>query len=207
MRTDEIIKSKRWIDMKQRKYSIIVLMVSVCVCIIAMPLTALTDLSNLCPDGKFQTNEIITSNENYSDSGLDYYKKWHLVVSKTDGADAEPLIENGQCHIIIKSGGKQPSNIQLLMMPVSMSSGLNYRLSFDARSSKGRSISAELKKAGKDPVIYRSDSFSVGTEMKKYSMEFMMSSKCDHSAVMSFDLGKDTGDVWLSNVKFEMIDD
>jgi len=37
--------------------------------------------------------------------------------------------------------------------------------------------------------------------------EFMMSGKCDYSAVMSFDFGKDVGDIWLSNVKFEMIDD
>ncbi len=157
-------------------------------------------LSNICPDGNFESKEIITT-EGYPSYISSLAGKWQLIRNEPTTADGQAAIENGECHVKINAKGIYNWNIQLCMMPFKLENGNNYEVTFDARSSSPKNINVNFQKIGGDWPIYSRASFDIETEMKTYSFKFYKRRPTDSYTRLQFNLSGSTGDVWISNVR------
>jgi hypothetical protein len=134
---------------------------------------------------------------------------------KSDGIRL--FLSNGECHIKFKfrASGNVWDN-SLTASPVKLAGGKRYRVSFKAKASEPEDIYAGIFSpyANTNPYwgIGISSSGSSGLRipidrtMKTYTYVFRMLSPSDNNARFSFQLGKSTGDIWLSGVMVEELD-
>jgi hypothetical protein len=182
--------------MKNFRFNAII-MIALCA---ALPVFS-EDNDNLCPNGNFSSGEVMTLSGGYMAYRTELEGKWHLIIRPSDGAVARQAVENGKCHVTIKSIGGQDWNIQLCMMPFKIENGKKYRLTFDAKSTKKRKISTAFIKVGYDWNLYGGESIELDAAMKSYKTEFEMKYPTDGRTRLGFDLGSSTEDVWLANVR------
>ena len=100
----------------------------------------------------------------------------------------------------IASMGTNASSVMLSQDPINLEKGKSYKVTFNARASKNRSIKINL--AGlKDDISYSTEkTYDLTTNMKTYSFWFEMTNDTDIKAQLQFNLGDDTGKVYIDDV-------
>ncbi|CAM3170162.1 carbohydrate binding domain-containing protein [Paenibacillus lupini] len=149
--------------------------------------TVTTDTDTLDPE-KWNFVHVPTYNGNGS-IGTD-------VIGGTTYAKAE-----------ITNGGSQDYAVQLIQN-VTVGKGRYYKLSFDAKSSTNRTMSAKIGGGADRGWGTYSDVLSVNLtdEFKNYSMTFQMAADTDVLARLELNIGLNTNPVWIGNVKLEEVD-
>ncbi|WP_186579870.1 carbohydrate binding domain-containing protein [Aquibacillus kalidii] len=126
-----------------------------------------------------------------------------------DGAAGNSTNVNGESVTSISSVGGQPWGIQLFQSGMSFTKGMDYVLSFDAKSSKNRTIGAILENSSY--TRYVDETVQLTDTMQNYEFEFKMSA--NDTADLKFLLGMMDGseslgahDVTIDNVVLEVKD-
>lgn len=142
-----------------------------------------------------------------SDVSLDE-RYWNFVHVETFGGDGDVSVENvGGVPFAkseITSGGSQNYSVQLIQN-VSLGKGRWYKLTFDAKTSDPRTISAKFGGGETRGWATYSDnkSFNLADSVQSYEMVFQMTADSDNLARLEFNLGLSTKPVWIGNVKLE----
>ena len=159
-------------------------------------------------DGEFITDpEFATMNlepiEDTTNDVVPDNKNWQFAVGNFGGmakASVEELEEGTFAKIEVTHGGNQSYAVQLIQhLPVV--EGYSYMVNFDAKASKERSFfvspSGDLDNGWEKYGVFEA---SVGTETANYSFVFKMNSVTDPTARLEFNLGNDSGTIWIGNV-------
>lgn len=129
-----------------------------------------------------------------------------LFLENAGAASAE--IEKGMFKTSIVAGGSNSYSIQLLQAPMHIKQGYRYRVQFDAKASKTRELEVKIGgTADKGWTPYNTGRGETGgfvaelsQEMQRYTFDFVMIRETDTKARFEFQLGRDTGIIWLDNV-------
>ena len=134
-----------------------------------------------------------------------------LFLENAGTASAE--IVNGIFKTDIVNGGSNSYSIQLLQTPIEIKEGYKYKVQFDAKASKTREL--EVKIGGTSDrgwAPYNTGRGETGgfvaelsQEMNRFEFEFIMTQETDPKARFEFQLGKDTGTIWLDNISLTEI--
>jgi beta-glucanase (GH16 family) len=133
---------------------------------------------------------------------------WNFVHVDTFGGDGDISVENvGGVPFAkseITSGGSQNYSVQLIQN-VSLGKGRWYKLSFDAKTSDSRTISAKFGGGESRGWATYSDnkSFHLTDIVQSYEMVFQMTADSDNLARLEFNLGLSTEPAWIGNVRLE----
>ena len=159
-------------------------------------------------DGEFITDSSFTTMnlepiEDTTNDVIPDNKNWQFAVGNFGGmakASVEESEEGTFAKIEVTHGGNQSYAVQLIQhLPVV--EGYSYMVSFDAKASKERSFfvspSGDLDNGWEKYGVFEA---SVGTELANYSFVFKMNSVTDPTARLEFNLGNDSGTIWIGNV-------
>lgn len=135
-------------------------------------------------------------------------KDWQFAVGNFGGAasaSVEELAEGSFARVDITSAGNQTYSVQLIQhLPVI--EGYTYQVSFDAKASKERTFVVSPSGDGDNSwVKYATYEARVKEETESYSFTFKMNSVTDPTARLEFNIGKDTGSVWIGNVSVTLV--
>lgn len=174
---------------------------------------ALAD-GNLLYNSNFDQDDSTKPNLTYMDGAesstevpnTDY---WSLFEGE-GGAGNVTIEEIGQrnfAKIGIKNEGWQNYSVQLLNT-ASLVKGHFYKVSFDAKSDASRTMLARMTGGASRGFSAYSDanSFDLTGQMQSYEYRFQMKADTDLAARTEFNVGLDTGPVWIGNVRVEEID-
>lgn len=128
----------------------------------------------------------------------------------TDGGGSANLhVENDVLHLGIINGGNVSHGVQLFQSPVRLEQGARYKASFKAKAEREREIKVKIgggsdrgwsDYADKSPIILSED-------WKDYEFEFVMPERTDTHGRFEFNLGLNDADVWLSEIRLEMLEE
>lgn len=135
-------------------------------------------------------------------------KDWQFAVGNFGGAASaavEELEEGNFARVDITSAGSQTYSVQLIQhLPVI--EGYTYQVSFDAKASKERTFVVSPSGDGDNSwVKYATYEAKVNEEVESYRFTFKMNSVTDPTARLEFNIGKDTGSVWIGNVSVTLV--
>lgn len=140
-----------------------------------------------------QTNML--SNGNFS-SGL---SPWYSYVDPT--ASATVSVSNGVLKAAISNGGLETWMVSLYQGNLRIETGEEYVVTFDAKADGPRTIHAFVGQSAEPYDIYSADNvINLTTTMTTYTYTFTMAAVTDSTAVIEFDFGTDTTDVYIDNV-------
>lgn len=136
---------------------------------------------------------------------------WTFLQLPDFGGKASVAIEkigdSNFAHVGIENKGNQDYSLQLIQR-VTVGTSRAYKLTFDAKSTAERNI--KVKVGGDESRGYSeySGNYTVPltSEVKTYSYTFNMSTRTDNRARLEFNVGNDTEDVWIGNVKLEEVE-
>ena len=144
------------------------------------------------------------------DGNFDTKDSW-LFLENAGEASVE--MDDGAFKASIFEGGSNTYSIQLMQAPVEIEKGYKYKVQFDAKASKPREI--ELKVGGTADRSWGSYVNGKGEtggfvaeldrNLKSYEFEFVMGKDTDPKARVEFQLGKNTGTIWIDNVSITKI--
>lgn len=97
--------------------------------------------------------------------------------------------------------GLLSSDIQLTQSNLNLENGKTYKISFEAKAERIRSIDVQVGNASNSAISYNEDA-TVGltTTMKTYAVQFTMTQATDINGMLKFNLGADTAIVTLDDV-------
>lgn len=161
------------------------------------------------PDG----NYIYNGGFNVDDTGVkgipDVANTDYWTYLEGPGGDANLTVAHGELHVGIVSGGTVDYAVQLLQDPVPLKRGATYKASFRAKAEHQRDIIVKIgggESRGYTPYS-NVDPITLSTEWKDYEFEFTMNHATDLRARYEFNMGLDDADVWLADVRLEMVED
>lgn len=133
--------------------------------------------------------------------------KWIISTSEGEGIQCSRAISDGEMVIDIDSAGNSLSDITLYQL-VSLTQDQTYYFEFDAWANTSRVIEAKLSKQTIPYTNYSKNGASYLTTQKQhFAYTFTMEDDTDLEAMLRFDVGNDTGKVYLDNVSLkEMVD-
>ncbi|GLX70186.1 hemoblobin-interacting domain-containing protein [Paenibacillus glycanilyticus] len=107
----------------------------------------------------------------------------------------------------ITNGGSQDYSVQLIQN-VTVGKGRYYKLSFDAKSTENRTMTAKIGGGADRGWATYSDvlSASLTDQIQSYSMTFQMPADTDVLARLEFNIGLNLNPVWIGNVKLEEVE-
>ncbi|MFP4461873.1 MAG: family 16 glycosylhydrolase, partial [Thermotogota bacterium] len=166
---------------------------------------------NMLGNGQFEENVFLV--EEVKDNGggdFETENNW-LFLENAGSASAE--IDNGMFKTAIVNGGSNSYSIQLLQAPIEIKEGYKYKVQFDAKASKTRELEVKIGgSANRGWSPYNTGKGETGgfvadleQEMKHFEFEFVMTQETDPRARFEFQLGKDTGTIWLDNISLTEI--
>ncbi len=171
---------------------------------------------NLIKNGDFdKINKIVYlrwdwGNNDYSLYNDEHAGKWNLALS--DAGKGVANIENGECHIKIINTGRHWCSVALVLAPIKIERGKNYRISFNARASEPRKIALNIAKyyiwinylLGIHSLlpVY----LTIDKKMNNYSYLFKMSNSTEEKSYFQIGFSDTVGDVWINNIWIEEID-
>jgi len=123
--------------------------------------------------------------------------KW--VLNSSPGA-ALFTVDNGAALVSISDPVANSWNVQLIQSPVILKKGLTHVLQFDAWASSPRAIDGTVGMSVDPWTTYASASAGLSTASKTFFTSFVPAAT-DSTARISFNLGPDTGEIHLDNVK------
>ncbi|SFE74968.1 S-layer homology domain-containing protein [Paenibacillus catalpae] len=138
-------------------------------------------------------------------------EKWNFVHVPTYNGEGsigtEVIGDTAYAKAEITNGGSQDYAVQLIQN-VTVGKGRYYKLSFDAKSSTNRTMSAKIGGGAERGWGTYSDVLSVNLtdEFKNYGMTFQMAADTDVLARLELNIGLNTNPVWIGNVKLEEVD-
>ncbi len=114
--------------------------------------------------------------------------------------------EGGAAKVTIANQGSQPYSIQLVQN-IPVVKGHYYKVSFDAKSSAERLITAQIGAGGDRGWAKYSNAFAANLADEWQSFEYYFQMGYDTNTLGRFEInmGQATASVWLKNVKFEEI--
>lgn len=159
-------------------------------------------------DGNFVYNGGFNS-DNPEIDGIDGVANTdYWTFLKGPGGDAEVVVEDGAMHIQIANGGTVDYGVQLIQDPIPLEQGAKYKASFNAKAESERDIKVKL--GGGDSRGYSEYSnepaITLSTDWEPYEFEFIMPERTDLKARYEFNMGLSDADVWLSDVRLEMVE-
>ncbi|MCX7845106.1 MAG: carbohydrate binding domain-containing protein [Dictyoglomaceae bacterium] len=143
----------------------------------------------------------------------DFDTKGTWLFRTGDGAQATGVIENGVLKVSITNGGPNSWSVQVLQSPITVEYLGIYKVEFEAWASKARKIGVKVGgTAGRGWPAYNpglagqvdqsgGHAINITTEKKVYTFEFTMKQETDNKARFEFQLGQDTGNIYIDNVK------
>ncbi|TCL56941.1 carbohydrate binding protein [Kineothrix alysoides] len=137
---------------------------------------------------------------------------WQFFVGKDFGGEATCAVEtvNGSkmAKIDIAKGGNQNYAIQLIKhFPAAR--GYTYEISFDAKASAARSIIAKAAGDADNGWSAYGTNYDAAltTQTQHFSHRFTMDKDSDPTARLEFNLGLNTGTVWIGNVTIKQVEE
>lgn len=140
------------------------------------------------------------------DFAADDLTPWTTYVA--DGAAATFTLNDGAVDIDVTEGGSANWNIQFIQAARELKEGVTYQLSFDAKASADRDISAVFYSAATGVNYLLANGIALTDEMETY--EFMFTMTADIAADLQFLLGTNdnfaAGTVTIDNVVLSTMD-
>lgn len=131
---------------------------------------------------------------------------WKFMTALNGVGKSE--ISDNKMIITTDNEGTADYSIQLVQPGIPLKEEGIYRVSFDAKAAKDRTIIVDISGPDRSYVRYFKDtSVDLTTNKKNYSYEFTMNKKDDANGRLEFNLGNQSSlaDIELSNVKIEKI--
>lgn len=155
----------------------------------------------------------------YSDYGiqdnkegdLNFGEGWNLLYKDNFGGKAEAAIELLKdvpfARIKVQDKGNQDYSIQMIEQ-TTLGRGRTYKLSFDAKAEDDRTIQFKVGGGESRGYAVYSDTYieNISTEIQHIEKTFVMKSSTDTAARLEFNVGLDSNDVWIGNVKLEEVE-
>ena len=123
--------------------------------------------------------------------------RWTLSVGQ--GA-ATFSIADSAARVVIDEPASDAWGVQLMQTPVIVRKGLTHVLQFDAWASSPRAIDGTVGMSKSPWTGYTSAAAGLGTTRKTFFASFVPGAT-DSTARIAFNLGPDTGTIWIDNVK------
>lgn len=123
--------------------------------------------------------------------------RWTLNVGQGTASFA---IADSAARVTITEAGSDAWGIQLVQTPVVVRKGLTHVLQFDAWASSPRAIDGTVGMSVDPWTGYASAAAGLGTTRKTFFASFVPGAT-DSTARIAFNLGPDTGRIWIDNVK------
>jgi endoglucanase len=123
--------------------------------------------------------------------------RWTLGVGQ--GA-AGFSVADSTARVTISRAGSDAWGIQLMQSPLVVRKGLTHVLQFDAWASSPRAIDGTVGMSEDPWTGYASAAAGLGTSRKTFFASFVPGAT-DSTARIAFNLGPDTGMIWIDNVK------
>ncbi len=128
-------------------------------------------------------------------------KNWLFAIFDA-GAAAGRIDKEKKLFVVeVKDPGRETWNIQILQAPLTLQSGATYQLSFKAWASKERTMKVFIGNFQNWTPYLAEDKVPLTTEKKTYIYEFTIKGRTDENVKISFEFGKDTGTIYIANVK------
>jgi hypothetical protein len=123
-----------------------------------------------------------------------------------EGAEGNAYVLNNEYVFDITNGGSADWNIQLFQLGVVVNQGKRYLVEFEARTDSARDIIVNIgsgEYSNPDPYTSYSGgkTFSLDTEMRRYSFEFTMNEPDHDDARCEFNVGTSESNVMIDNVR------
>src|SRR5699024_7079286 len=124
-------------------------------------------------------------------------------------ANADLTVEDGYMHVRIKNGGTVEHGVQLIQDPIPLEKGANYKASFIAKADRERDNKVKIGcDASRSWADYADKSpITLAADWEDYEFEFTMPEDTDLKARYEFNMGLNDADVWLSDVRLDMIEE
>ncbi|MCS7201265.1 MAG: family 16 glycosylhydrolase [Dictyoglomus sp.] len=147
----------------------------------------------------------------------DFDTKGTWLFRTGDGAQATGILENGVLKVSITNGGPNSWSVQVLQSPITIEYLGIYKVEFEAWADKARKIGVKIGgtagrgwpayNPGPSGQVDQSGGYAINitTEKKVYTFEFTMKQDTDNKARFEFQLGQDTGNIYIDNVKLKRI--
>src|SRR5699024_10731221 len=118
-------------------------------------------------------------------------------------------VEDGDMHVEITNGGTVDHGVQLVQTPIPLEKGAKYRASFSAKAENERDIKVKIGGDGdREWMDYADEApITLSTELEDYEFEFTMPEDTDLKARYEFNMGLNDADVWLGDVRLDMIEE
>lgn len=134
-------------------------------------------------------------------------KNWYFLTGY-NGAGTVTTKVNGEdtyAAVTVTAGGTQNYAVQLIQH-VALAQNYTYEITFDAYASKNRNISIKAAGDADNSWAAYSNQFEANltTKPQSYSYKFTMAASSDPTARLEFNLGLDTGTVYIANVKVKV---
>src|SRR5690625_4220141 len=112
-------------------------------------------------------------------------------------------------HVEITNGGTVDHGVQLIQTPIPLEKGAKYRASFSAKAENERDIKVKIGGDGdREWMDYADEApITLSTEWEDYEFEFTMPEDTDLKARYEFNMGLNDADVWLGDVRLDMIEE
>jgi hypothetical protein len=129
---------------------------------------------------------------------------WQLYTQQT--GNATKTIVNGEAKVTINNGSTETWHVQLVKNNIKIEKEKMYQVSFTARSTAERTISAYVGKSASPYTGYSGgNSITLGTAGKSFSFTFQMKEPTDLSSRIVFDLGKSSEDFFLDEISLSLV--
>lgn len=132
-----------------------------------------------------------------TNGGFTSKTKWTLSIGE---GSAVFNIADSAARIIIEEAGTNAWGIQLIQKPLRLRKGLTHVLQFDAWTTQPRAIDGTVGMSVAPWTGYASASAGLSTTRKTFFTSFVPATD-DTTARIAFNVGPDTGTVWIDNVK------
>lgn len=149
-----------------------------------------------------------------TDGGFDEgIGKWTMYLN--GGTGEIGVTDEGELKVSISNPGGEEHSVQPYLDEFALDSGVVYRFSFDAYSTKERLAEWRIQVNGGDYHPYASDRVTIGTEKQTFTKEFTMTEGSDPAPRLCINLGgykeNDSSlgahDVMMDNFSLTIVDD
>ncbi|MDA3901502.1 MAG: carbohydrate binding domain-containing protein [Spirochaetes bacterium] len=123
--------------------------------------------------------------------------------------DAVPSVEGGEMKIAVTNVNSANNwHIQLIQKNIPMVQGESYTLSFDARATDAREITALVGEDAGSYAKYGQTTVTLDTTMETYTVDFLMSAANNPFSIVQFLLSNGSGnyDIYIDNVSVKKAD-
>ncbi|MCD1259259.1 carbohydrate binding domain-containing protein [Paenibacillus athensensis] len=136
------------------------------------------------------------------DEGIGRMQFWSFSADNTAQASYSvgTAIPSREFKASLTNGGSSPTAVQLTQTGIPLVKNRQYQLKFKARASEnGTALQANVFKGA---TSYSGvQTFPLSADMQTYSYIFIMTGDNENNAQLAFNLGQNTGDIYLDDVK------